>query len=136
MRTIGLVLWFAAFNVAGMSPSQAADIEEGKWEITTEMKMEGMPFTIPPMTHSQCLSAEDVVPHNPQGAEECTFTDHQVEGGTVTWTMECSGAGGKTVNKGSITYAGDRMNGTIDILNQGAPPMKSIITGKRIGPCN
>jgi hypothetical protein len=58
-----LIIWMGfitllvctAFTVWGDT-----DINPGKWEITTETQMAGMPSQS--MTHTQCITAQDLVP--------------------------------------------------------------------------
>jgi hypothetical protein len=109
------------------------DIEEGQWEITSSVKMQGM--TIPPMTFSQCITKEDAIPRNEaSGQDACKVTDQSIVGDTVSWTMVCSGQGGEMKGKGKITYHGDRFEGQMSTESMGMV-MLTEMKGKRIGPC-
>jgi Protein of unknown function (DUF3617) len=50
------------------------DMQDGLWEITTTTEMAGMPFQIPPMTITQCITQQDLVPQDEQPGNECTLT--------------------------------------------------------------
>ncbi len=42
--------------------SAGVDMKDGKWEITTQMEMPGMPMAMPAFTHTQCMTSEQNVP--------------------------------------------------------------------------
>jgi len=123
---------------AGMSPAQAAgpvDMQEGQWEITTRVEMPGIPVQIPPMTVSQCITQKDLIPPSEQPDSECTVTHNQINGNTVTWSIECKGEGGNTRGDGQITYHGDRFEGSMKMSMPEGMSMTNHMSGKRIGPC-
>lgn len=91
-------------NVFGGS---TPNFKEGKWEISTEIEMEGMPMSMPAIKHTQCMSKDDYVPQNSQPGQECEITETKISGDTVTWTIKCKGQGGEMKGAGKITYKGD-----------------------------
>jgi len=111
------------------------NMKEGLWEITTEMKMQGM--EMPPVKHTQCITKDDLVPQgSQQPGQECEITDVKKSGNTVTWTMKCTGQGGEVIGTGEITYSGDSFKGTMAIsMPQANMEMTSHLSGKRIGNC-
>ena len=111
------------------------NIKEGLWEITTKMDMPGMPIAIPPHTHTQCITKEDLVPQKPEKSMECEITSRKIVGNTVSWTMECRSKEGITIMNGKITYKGDRFDGEIKIKTPDGMEMTQHISGKRIGEC-
>ena len=125
-----VILSAVSISFAGSRPN----MQEGLWEITIKMEMPGMPVSMPPMTHTQCITNEDMVPRGSQQSEECKITKTKVDGDTVTWTMECDSPEGKARTTGKITYSGDTFKGTIKMTTQG---MKTIqhLSGRRIGNC-
>lgn len=113
------------------------NLKPGKWEITTETEMVGMPMKVPPVTHTQCITAEDLVPQSEGESNECKVSDVNVSGDTVSWKIVCSGQGGAMEGTGKITYSGDRMEGTMDMVIKGAGMnVKNKISGRRIGDCD
>jgi len=125
------VLSSVSISFAGSGPN----MQEGLWEITIKMEMPGMPVSMPPMTHTQCITNENMVPRgSPQQAEECKITESKVDGDTVTWTMECDSPEGKARATGKITYAGDTFKGTIKMTMQGMETIQHL-SGRRIGDC-
>jgi len=123
---------------AGMNPALAAgqvDMQDGEWEITTRVEMPGIPVQIPPMTFSQCITQQDLVPKNEQPDSECTVTHNQIDGNTVVWSIVCKGEGGETRGDGQITYHGDRFEGNMQMSMPEGMTMTNYMNGKRIGPC-
>ncbi|MEN8256367.1 MAG: DUF3617 family protein [Thermodesulfobacteriota bacterium] len=114
------------------------DLEEGMWEITTEVNMPGMPMKIPAMVYRQCLTKDDVVPKQGSANQEiCTYSSPKVKGNTVSWSMECKSPGGKTKSETEITYRGASFDGTMTMSMSGAVEMsgENTISGRRIGEC-
>ena len=130
--------FIAALLILFTSSACTADpiLEEGEWEMTTQMEMSGMPEgmpTMPPMTHRQCLTREMMLPAQATD-QNCEKIEQSVSGNTVTWSMVCTANGITSEMNGTTTYTGDTMNGTMHILTQGME-MSSQVTGKRLGPC-
>jgi hypothetical protein len=130
-----LVMLFSTISIS--FADSVPNMQEGRWEITTEMEMPGMPMKMPPMTHTQCLTKEDLVPQSSQSGDECKITNVEVSGDTVTWVMQCKGQGGETKGNGEMIYSGTSFKGTIKmIMVQSNMQMTSNIKGSRIGNCN
>lgn len=109
------------------------NMQDGTWEITSQVKMQGM--TIPPVTFSQCITKDNVVPRDAaSGQDICKVTDMQTVDSTVSWTISCNGQGGDMKGKGKITYHGDRFEGEVTTEHMGMV-MVTEMRGRRIGPC-
>ncbi len=119
--------------------SFAADVnmKPGKWEISTKVEMTGMAMEMPPMTHTQCITKEDLVPQNKdyKGDDQCKVKSTKIKGNTVSWEIECTGEQGKTTGNGEITYSGTTFKGETLLKMPQNMTMKSIMTGKRVGEC-
>jgi len=128
---------FFAVLLTGVSLAFAApgpDMNEGLWEITTTMKMQGM--NMPSHTHTQCITKDDLVPQSSQPGQECTISDYKVEGNTVSWKIRCSTQGGEMEGSGEITYRGDSFDGTMNMTMPGSgAEVVTHMTGRRIGDC-
>ena len=112
-------------------------LEDGEWEMTTQMEMSGIPGgmpPMPPMTHRQCLSNDMMVPTQERQNQDCEKMKQDISGNTVTWSMRCTTNGVVSKMNGSSTYSGDTMKGTMHMTTQGME-MTSHVTGKRLGPC-
>jgi len=113
------------------------NLNPGKWEITTQTEMAGMPMSIPPVTHTQCLKGKDLIPQSQEAGKECQVTDIKTSGDTVSWKIVCSGQNGRMEGTGEVTYSGDRMEGVMNMVIQGAGmQVKNKISGQRIGDCD
>lgn len=114
------------------------NLEEGLWEITTEVDMPGMPMKIPPMVYRQCLTKEEMVPKQGPGDQEiCNYSSPKTKGDTVSWSVECQSPGGKTRSDGEITYRGTSFDGTLTMSMTGVIEMSGSnrLSGRRIGDC-
>ena len=107
----------------------------GNWEITTNTEMTGMPPQS--ITHTQCITTDDLVPVSNDANQECRVTDVQMNGNTVTWKITCGGDQNGMDGTGQVVYAGDSMQGamTFTIRPYGSQ-MKNTISGRRIGNCD
>ncbi len=110
------------------------DFEEGKWEITVEIDMPGMPMKMPPNTYTRCMRRDNPVPETEGANQVCHTTDVRTEGNTVTWKLECTGAGNTMTGDGKITYQKDSLSGTMTMQGQGMT-IKNAFKGKRVGAC-
>lgn len=123
---IGTLLFLSFAGLAFSAPN----MEDGLWEITSTVDMPGMPSRS--FTHTSCLTKEKAVPQTTESS--CTIKDIKTQGDTITWTVVCKEA----TSKGQITYARATMEGTVEttVKSDGQTmTMKSIMKGKRIGPC-
>jgi len=113
---------------------KSVNMQEGKWEITNAMEMEGMPAgMMKPHTMTMCLSQKDSVPKDTE-QKDCTMKDIQVDGNTVNWEVICKDSSGK----GSVTYAGSTFDGVMEtMMKEGGKEMTAKMTmkGKYLGPC-
>ena len=127
---------------------------DGKWEVTTQMEMAGMPAGrgMPAITVTQCITkeqAEDpqkMVPQPPpRGGQQsdCKVSDYKMLGNKVTWTMKCTTPQAVAVDgTGEVTYGNDTYEGTMTMnmtTARGGQSMPMQMTmkmnGKRLGDC-
>lgn len=117
------------------SEKQSVDIKEGKWSIKTTTVIAGMPFQMPPMTITQCMSKKDIVPQQQNKQENgCEMVKQKINGSTVEWELSCKDS--KSV--GSITYKHDTFTGEVKAETStpnGSMKMTSKMSGKYIGAC-
>lgn len=128
-----LSMFFALLIIV---PVYAADlnIKPGLWQWTTTMEMPGMPFAVPPVTYSSCITKKDLVPKQPKEDKNCKVLDNKITDSSVQWKMVCKGNGGQVVSDGKISYSGSTAKGEIKIVTQGMT-MTSKISGQRTGAC-
>jgi hypothetical protein len=128
---------------SGAAFAVGPDIKEGKWGVSYQMEVEGMPFPMPPITarKTMCLNKYNYVPDNSQQGQECKISDQKVNGNSVTWTMRCYAQERTIEGQGKITYKGDRYDGVMDaklISNDNSGPSvryKYTMQGQRLGVC-
>lgn len=121
----------------------AIDMQEGKWESTVEMKMEGAPFPMPPMSFNdtKCLTKKDMVPNTAQKDQKCEVIDQKIIGNKATWKIRCTDKDGVTEGQGEIVYKGNSYTGNMQMKmtprDRGNQPININykLTGRRIGGC-
>lgn len=115
--------------------SQAVNMQDGKWEITSTLEMQGVPAgMMKPQTFTSCLSQKDYVPKGTD-QKDCEMKSSRVDGNTVSWEVVCKDSSGK----GRITYAGSTFDGVMEMtMKEGGKDMNAKMTmkGKHIGPCD
>jgi len=105
------------------------------WESTSQMVMEGLPFSPRPNTVKYCAAADSSSPPPSPPGQNCTVSNVQREGSKVTWDTQCTGEMDMS-GHGEITYEGtDAYAGTINMSAEGVN-MKITLSGKKIGECD
>lgn len=114
----------------------AAEMRPGLWEITMTMEMPGMPYAMPPTTHTQCVKPEDNKSAIPaEKSDECQIVDNKVSGNKMTWKMKCKNG---TTGIGEITHKADSYDGSMKMTTQSEGQKQQITMrykGRRIGDC-
>jgi hypothetical protein len=128
-----VIVWLASMVCA--HADSGPHMQEGLWEITTELEMPGMPMKMPPTTFTQCIKKDQMVPMDEKPDQKCKIKDVSTKGNTTRWTVECSEAGGQMTGKGMVTYHGDKMEGNMSMQTQGMT-MTSRYKGRRVGACD
>jgi hypothetical protein len=141
-KVLAAGLMFLAATLASAPAFAEPNFTEGLWEVKGEMKLEGMPFPMPPMPfgYTQCITKKDLVPQKQEKNQECTTLSQKIEGNTVSWTMRCKDASGNvTDSTGSATYAGATFESTMRTVTTDAKKNTSTanmtLKGKRTGAC-
>lgn len=133
----GLILSFSNNPVLAGS----VNMEEGLWEITSKAEIPGMPFAMPEVKHTQCLTQEDLFPQGQsQMNQDCKMTTSDVTGNTASWTMVCLQQGMRNKTSGKITYNGTSFDGVMktqasDPKGDGMMDMTTTMRGKHLGAC-
>lgn len=119
------------------------NMQDGEWEYTMEMKMEGMekmPFQMPPTKTTQCITKDDLVPESSEEKDSnCKRISYKVVGNTVKWKAICVEKDMKSESEGEITYSGSSYKGTMHTKttekNGETRNILVKLTGRRIGEC-
>ena len=130
-----LVLMMSATTLFAAPPN----MQEGKWEITMLMKVEGVPFPMPPMKYTQCFTKEDLKDSSktlPSGTDkkkdDCEVKDVKSSSDSATWNMVCKDG---TTGNGEITYKGNTYTSTMTILSKDGGKTVNNIKARRLGDC-
>lgn len=113
------------------------NLQDGTWEITTQMEIPGLPFAPPPVKYTRCLSKQDAVPQQADQKNSCQVISSDIQGDTVFWVVECKDRGETVRSNGNVTYRKDRFTGTVHVTSsgKGAGTVTSKMSGRRIGNC-
>lgn len=115
------------------SAASTADASGILWQSTSQMVMEGMPFSPPPQSVKVC-TAEVWTQPPPSGDPNCTMSDYQLTGNKATWSMRCTGEHPMS-GIGEMTFEGsDAYTGVIQATAEGMN-MTIKLTGRKIGTC-
>ena len=124
-------------------PAWGLDLNPGKYEITVNVEMQGipagMPGSMPAQTIIKCLTEQNPIPNTSSGAQGCEIKDMQTEDNTVIYKIACEQQGMKSESSGEMTYKGDSLEGTTQTKlgpSAGGVTVISRIAGKRIGKCD
>lgn len=129
-----------AFALIGLpSLVMAQDMTPGLWEITTEMKMQGM--AMPPNKFTHCYTAQDVAAGKQYGMDEkskCAISNMKNVGGAISYDLSCAADGSKMTGsvKGNMSPTAFSFDQKLRMIpDQGMGEMQSFIKGRRLGDC-
>jgi len=132
-----LLLLFLPLSANGRNLADI-DMKEGLWEISADIKIPGMPVSIPPMTQRQCITREDlteVMNQAEQGDQDCRTANLAISDNRVIYDIECGAGASATRGHAEFTYAGDRMQGIMKISGPQGMETTTRFTGRRVGDC-
>jgi hypothetical protein len=127
----------ALFGLGVPVLAQTVNLRPGKYELTLEMELAGLP-RVPPQKVEQCLTSEKLKdmsslmgrPNEALGSEGCKMSDHKTSGNTVTFTTTCAG----NTQSNEVTLSGDSYSGRSKGKMAGQD-FAGKWSGKRIGDC-
>jgi len=113
----------------------AKTMQEGLWELTTQMEMPGMPMKMPPSVMKHCYTKNDVSDQKKiiSRDKNCTVTDLKTSANKVTWKMKCTGENAATMT-GETIFGSDSYSSVMKMKSQGQN-MTMKVKGKRLGNC-
>ena len=138
MRKFVPYVFAAAVAFVAVSPAVAAENPQkpGKWKVSMQMDIPGLPIKMPPVNMEVCLTEEDLkdpqksVPNDPKS--KCTIGDYKLDGNTATWTIDCPKQDMK--GNGEVTYTEDSYSG-FTIVKTGDQEIKTKYSAKWLGTC-
>ena len=128
--TVSKVVSLAALLALSTAVLAQSPRRDGRWEVTMQMEMPGMPGGMPPFTSETCVTKEQAddpqraVPQQPGrgGQSDCKTEDYKMTGNKVTWAMKCTTPQPMT-GTGEMVYTDNAYTGVMKM------------TGKRLGDC-
>lgn len=131
-------LLLCAVVLAAALPTFAADspMKPGKWQVTIQSDIPNMPFKMPPITMTTCITPEQAAnPEPPKDKKnsDCKISDYKLDGNTVTWKMNCEKQ--QMSGTGKITYSAESYEGVMK-MQMGDTEMTQKYTGKLLGACD
>ena len=135
---MGICFGLTLAGTCSSAESATIDMNAGRWEIITQMNMEDVPFSMPAMTYTTCLTEEDMIPTQNSEVEEnnCKIISQKIHDNTVEWTVLCDSEQGESTSTGTITYHGDSFKGVMHLQIPEMGDIEQNMTGKRIGSCD
>ena len=134
---LSIVILFPATVSTGRA--QDAPAKAGVlWEVTSQVTMEGMPFSPPAQTHKRCTAPEWTEPPG-AGDEErgCVNSEFERLENTVTWTSTCEGPP-EMAGQGEIVFDDETAKAYTGQIEYSSDDGLVVIklSGKAVGPCD
>lgn len=126
-----------ALPAARTALADGPTMKPGKWETKT-VQTNSLTQKENVKTATECVKEDKNPLEAIAEAGKCKITNKEVKGQSVSWDMECGGAG-KATGKGSFTADGSSGEGTIEMtmmLGDKSMTAKNVWSGKRIGDCD
>jgi hypothetical protein len=113
----------------------AKTMQEGLWELTSQMEMPGMPMKMPPTVMKHCYTKSDVSDQRKiiSRDKNCTVTDLKTSANKVSWKMKCTGENAATMT-GETVFNSDSYTSMMK-MNSHGQKMSMKVKGKRLGNC-
>ena len=137
IKKIAVVLAVCLLPTVAFAVSPA---KPGKWQMTVQTEMSGMPMKMPAHTVEYCLTKEDVenaeklAPEPQRKNSDCKRTDLKIDGNTVSWKISCEKSGMK--GEGQMTYSGDSYTGGMHMTMPNGGEVNAKYSGKYLGACD
>ncbi len=115
--------------------------QDGNWEITMQIEMDGVAPRLPARTTTQCVTKEEAADPKkamPQGGDampsSCKTLEHKFEGNRVQWSFKCEAPHPMT-GTGEIVYTNETSYTGIVTFTRDGRTMTMKYSGKRLGDC-
>lgn len=128
---------FTLFAVLLLIPllAVAGQQKAGKWKVTIETDMPGMPMKMKPITTTVCLTDKDVEdPSKAMGEmkSDCKISDLKTTGNTVSYSISCPSQ--KMTGKAEFTFSDTSYQGTMSVKID-EQSMTQKYAGQHLGAC-
>ncbi len=139
MRKSLFLLFSFCLTFSMANANESISIEPGMWEVTTTMTS---PMSNQPQvkTSQECMEDSEISADvlTPNDDDNCSTSDVNANGDTLTWSMQCSMQGNVMTGGGSFTSQGNSGHGNMhmDMQVEGQSfKMELTWKGKRVGSC-
>ncbi len=117
----------------------SVSIEPGLWEVSTTMTSSMFPQPRV-QTQQECIKDSQISPQDltPSDGGECSMTETNVSGNTLSWSMTCNTPGGAMNGQGSFESKGNSGSGDMKMnmtVEGQSFSMDMIWKGRRVGSC-
>ena len=130
----GRLLAASSVLLIAYAPARA-DAPGVLWQSTSQVIMQGMPFSPRPNTVKFCAAQNSSQPPPSPPGQTCTTSNTHRDGSKVTWDTQCTGEMDMT-GHGEITYDGtDKYDGEINMTAEGVT-MTIKLSGVKLGECD
>ena len=131
----GRLAAIASLGLLALLPVRAEDPPPGiLWDTSSQMVMEGMPFSMPPNKLKLCLARNRNAPP-PSADSTCVNSNWVRTANRATWDMACTGERPMT-GTGEMTYdAQGNYTGAIHATSDGMT-ITINISGTKVGTCD
>ncbi len=122
--------------------AETPNVTPGEWEFVSVTSISG-DMDIPDQTETerQCITQDDL-----EGAEfgfieeedGCELLNQEMSADGLSYSMVCRAEGGEANIDGDMSFMGEQISGSVDILTQspmGELTMNTAIEGQRVGEC-
>jgi hypothetical protein len=116
------------------------NMQEGNWEIVTSIKIEGVPFPMPPMKMTQCFTKKDLEDSSKTRPDaggsgkkgDCEVKDLVETGKSATWKIVCKDG---STGTGEAAYQGSSFTTTMTMVDPSGGKSTTTMKAKRLGDC-
>lgn len=142
MKTVKIAVVLVCALVVATSTFAASPIKPGKWETSMKMEIPNMPFQMPAVKFTTCITPEQAenpeqaVPKGTDGGKKnssCKIENMKIDGGKVSYDMNCPKE--KMTGKMEMEYTDSAYSGKM-IMNTEGQEMTAVYTGKLLGACD
>lgn len=122
--------------------AETPNVTPGEWEFVSVTSISG-DMDIPDQTETErhCITQDDL-----EGAEfgfieeedGCELLNQEMSADGLSYSMVCRAEGGEANIDGDMSFMGEQISGSVDILTQspmGELTMNTAIEGQRVGEC-
>ena len=135
------LFWVAVLILPlNLSAAEGVSMTPGQWEMTMTMNMSMMPNP-QTKTESVCIEDPEFTPEdfNLEQDTPCDLSEIDVDGDTMSWSVECPAPGGSMNGSWVFTSHGDTVEGTGEMtaeMGGMSMEMDRAWEGRHVGDCD